>query len=144
MITANVWKWMSPEDNQLQRNWETLIGVRLFFRDYQQTFDEKLEGRVVTKFYLGGQEGVTRDNKQALNDIFTDSYFAYPNTEAIKLHAQAPAPIYNYLLSYRGSMSFSIFFGGGDPEAAKVIHQLVSSLNCNFCNLGRLWSCPWG
>jgi len=74
----------------------------------------------VTKFYLGGQEGVTRDNKQALNDIFTDSYFAYPNTEAIKLHAQAPAPIYNYLLSYRGSMSFSIFFGGGDPEAAKV------------------------
>merc|ERR1719282_810824 len=119
MITANKWKWMSPEDNQLQRNWETIAGVSLFFNDYQQTFEEKLEGRVVTKFYLGGQEGVTRDNKQAMNDMFTDVYFAYPNTEAVKLHAQAPAPVYNYLLSYRGSRSFSAFFAAGDPEASK-------------------------
>ena len=119
---------MSPEDNQLQRNWDILAGVRLFFRDYQQTFDERLESRVVTKFYLGGQEGVTRENKQAINDMFTDAYFAYPNTEAVKLHAQASAPIYNYLLSYRGSMSFSVFFSAGDPEAAKVIYQLFLKL----------------
>ena len=124
MITANKWKWMSPEDNQLQRNWETIAGVSLFFNDYQQTFEEKLEGRVVTKFYLGGQEGVNRDNKQAMNDMFTDVDFAYPNTEAVKLHAQAPAPVYNYLLSYRGSRSFSAFFAAGDPEASKVIHQI--------------------
>jgi len=126
MITANRWKWMSPEDNQLQRNWDILAGVRLFFRGYQQTFDERLESRVVTKFYLGGQDGVTRENKQAINDMFTDVYFAYPNTEAVKLHAQATAPIYNYLLSYRGSTSYSVFFSMGDPETAKenfgVVH----------------------
>ena len=125
MITANRWKWMSPDDNQLQRNWETLAGVRLFFRDYQQSFEEKLETRVVTKFYLGGQEGVTRDNKQGLIDMFTDSYFAYPNTEAVKLHAQASAPIYNYLLSYRGSISLSSVYTAGDVEASKVIHLLT-------------------
>ena len=86
---------------------------------------EKLETRVITKFYLGGQEGVTRDNKQGLIDMFTDSYFAYPNTEAVKLHAQASAPIYNYLLSYRGSISLSSVYTAGDVEASKVIHLLT-------------------
>ena len=128
MITANKWKWMSPEDNQLQRNWEIMAAATLFFNEYQLNFDKKLEeGRAVTKFYLGGKEGVTRDNKRALNDMFTDVFFAYPNTEAVKLQAQAPAPVYNYLMSYRGSRSLSAFFTLGDPEAAKVIHQIFSN-----------------
>ena len=61
-----------------------------------------------------------RDNIQAMNDLYTDSYFAAPNTEAVRLHAAAPAPVYNYLLTYRGSSSFSEFFAAGDPEAVKV------------------------
>merc|ERR1711976_786655 len=43
-------------------------------------------------------------------------------TEAVKLHAQSPAPVYNYLMTYRGTLSFSIFFSGalGDEDGAKT------------------------
>ena len=121
MVTASQWKHMKPEDNQLQEHWETVAGRFIFTQEYgNQTYEEKLRTMVFTKFYLGGKEGVSRDNIQAMNDLYTDSYFAAPNTEAVRLHAAAPAPVYNYLLTYRGSSSFSVFFAAGDPEAAKV------------------------
>ena len=121
MVTASQWKHMKPEDNQLQEHWETVAGRFIFTQEYgNQTYEEKLRTMVFTKFYLGGKEGVSRDNIQAMNDLYTDSYFAAPNTEAVRLHAAAPAPVYNYLLTYRGSSSFSEFFAAGDPEAVKV------------------------
>ena len=121
MVTASQWKHMKPEDNQLQEHWETVAGRFIFTQEYgNQTYEEKLRTLVFTKFYLGGKEGVSRDNIQAMNDLYTDSYFAAPNTEAVRLHAAAPAPVYNYLLTYRGSSSFSEFFAAGDPEAVKV------------------------
>merc|ERR1712037_598231 len=46
-------------------------------------------------------------------------FFAAPNTEAVKLHAKAPAPVYNYLFSYKGSFSFATFYAAGHPEATK-------------------------
>merc|ERR1711963_846223 len=38
---------------------------------------------------------------------------------AVRLHAKAPAPVYNYLFSYKGSFSFSNFYAAGHPEATK-------------------------
>merc|ERR1719225_541409 len=61
-----------------------------FMNGFNKTFDERLMAAVFTKFYLGGPEGVSRENKWNMNDMFTDSYFAFPNTEAVKLHAQSP------------------------------------------------------
>ena len=120
MLTACQWKNMDPANNKLQDNWYDLANQLIFMNGFNKTFDERLMALVFTKFYLGGPEGVTRDNKWNMNDMFTDSYFAFPNTEAVKLHAQSPAPVYNYLMTYRGTLSFSIFFGMGDEDAAKV------------------------
>ena len=66
----------------------------------------ELEARTLGRFYLG-REAVGRDSLAQLADLFTDAYFAYPNTEAVKLHAAGPAPVYNYLFSYHGSASFA-------------------------------------
>jgi len=43
---------------------------------------------------------------------------AHPNYETVKLHAEASAPVYNYMMTYRGTLSLSAVFAAGDPEAA--------------------------
>ena len=127
MLTAGQWKNMDPENNKLQENWDELSSQLIFMNGFNKTFDEMLMARLVTKFYLGGPEGVTRENKWNMNDMFTDAYFAFPNTEAVKLHAQSPAPVYNYLMTYRGTLSFSVFFSGalGDEDGAKVYLKIL-------------------
>merc|ERR1711892_1140678 len=119
MLVSPHWKNMKPEDNQLQENWGYMGARQLFFLPSKEiTFDQELTARMIAHFYVG-KDGVNRENKQGLMDMFTDAYFAYPNTETVKLHSKSSAPIYNYLLSYRGSASFAPMFSMGDPDAAK-------------------------
>lgn len=145
MLSAPNWKYMKEEDNQVQEFWEDFAGQSLFM-NYEQTFEEKLFNRMVAKFYFGGVEGVTRENIQAFTDLITDVYMAHPNYETVKLHAQSPAPVYNYLMSYRGTLSLSSVFAGGDPEAAAmdfgVAHadDLLYTWNLEFGNYSALVS----
>ena len=118
MITAPNWKYMKEEDNQVQEFWDVHGGKLMFMKGYNQTFEEKLFNRMVAKFYFGGESGITRENKQAFTDLITDVFMAHPNYEAVKLHSEAPAPVYNYLLTYRGTLSLSAVFAAGDKEAA--------------------------
>merc|ERR1712048_1271217 len=137
---------MKEEDNQVQEFWDVLAGKLMSFKSYDQSFEEKLFSRMVAKFYFGGVEGITRENKQAFTDLITDVYMAHPNYEAVKLHAQAPAPVYNYLMTYRGTLSLSSVFAGGDPEAAAmdfgVAHadDLLYTWNLEFGNYSALVS----
>merc|ERR1711892_1393109 len=119
MMVAPHWKNMKPEDNQLQENWGYMGVQQLLLLPPQEiTFDQELTARMIAHFYVG-KDGVNREHKQGLSDLFTDAFFAYPNTETVKLHTKASAPVYNYLMSYRGSASFAPMFAGGDPDAAK-------------------------
>jgi len=120
MLTAANWKYMKEDDNQFARNWDEVAGPWMFMTDYNQTYDDKLFARVFTKFYFGNKDQITKENFQAFNDLFTDAFFSAPNTETVKLHAMSPAPVYNYLLTYRGSLTFNVFFSGGDEEANKI------------------------
>jgi len=119
MNIAPNWKNLDPEDNQFAEFWGDIGAQYLFFVPIREmTFDDKLTARMVAQFYVG-ENGIKRENKQGLTDMFTDAYFAYPNTETVKLHAKASAPVYNYVMSYRGSASFAPLFAMGDPAAAK-------------------------
>jgi len=119
MVIARLWKYMDPSDNKLQENWGYIGAKNLFFKQADaMDFDWKLKARMVAHFYVG-ENGITRENKQGLMDMFTDSYFAHPNTEAIKMHAKSPVPTYNYLFSYRGSFSLAPMMSGFEPEALK-------------------------
>merc|ERR1712241_1312607 len=144
MITAPNWKYMKAEDNQVQEFWDVLGGNLMSMKSFDQTFEEKLFSRMVAKFYFGGVEGISRENKQAFTDLITDVYMAHPNYEAVKLHAQAPAPVYNYLMNYRGTMALSTVFAAGDPEAVAenfgVAHadDLLYTWKINFGNYSSL------
>lgn len=119
MLVSPHWKNMKPGDNQLQENWGYMGARQLFMLPSKEvTFEAKLTANMIAHFYVG-KDGINRENKQGMMDMFTDAYFAYPNTETVKLHSKSPAPIYNYLLSYRGSASFAPMFSMGDPDAAQ-------------------------
>jgi len=146
MITAPNWKYMKEEDNQVQEFWDVWSGMMMARKGLDQSYEEKLFNKMVAKFYFGGLEGITRQNKQAMTDLFTDVYMAHPNYEAVKLHAQAPVPVYNYLMTYNGSQSLSPLFAAGDPEAAAenfgVTHgdDLLYTFKMSFGNYSALSS----
>ena len=116
-FTAPNWRFLKEEDNQVQEFWDVFGGHLMFFKDFNQTYVEKLFNRMVAQFYFGGQAGITRGNKDSFTAVTTDSFFTHSNQQTVKLHALSAAPVYNYLLTYRGSVSLSFLFAPGDPEA---------------------------
>ena len=116
-FTAPNWRYLKEDDNQVQEFWEVFGGNLMFFKDFNQTYEEKLFNRMVAQFYFGGLAGITRASKDSLTALTTDAYFTHSNQQVVRLHAQSPAPVYNYLMTYRGSLSLSFLFAAGDPEA---------------------------
>jgi len=118
LLAPQIWKDMDPANNVVEQNWGFVGAKNLFPGLREYSFDHELKAKMVAQFYLG-KNGLKRENKQGLMDMFTDVFFAAPNTEAVRLHAKAPAPVYNYLFSYKGSFSFANFYAAGHPEATK-------------------------
>merc|ERR1719400_1870720 len=111
---------MDPANNVIKDNWG-FIGSKTLFpgrRDFTPGCEMEQQAKMIAHFYVG-HDGLIKENKQGLVDMVGDSYFAAPLNEAIKLHAKAPAPVYNYLFSYKGSFSFSTFYAAGHEEATK-------------------------
>ena len=122
LLAPGLWKDMDPANNVVEKNWGFVGAKNLFPGLREYSFDHELKAKMVAHFYLG-EDGLKRENKQGLMDMFTDVFFAAPNTEAVRLHAKAPAPVYNYLFSYKGSFSFATFYAAGHPEATKEVQQ---------------------
>ena len=139
LLAPGLWKDMDPANNVVEKNWGFVGAKNLFPGLREYSFDHELKAKMVAQFYLG-KNGLKRENKQGLMDMFTDVFFAAPNTEAVRLHAKAPAPVYNYLFSYKGSFSFASFYAAGHPEASKEVKtvHIVKSLGAFFpTGLGR-------
>jgi len=120
IIAPQLWKDMDPANNVIKDNWG-FIGSKTLFpgrRDFTPGCEMEQQAKMIAHFYVG-HDGLIKENKQGLVDMVGDSYFAAPLNEAIKLHAKAPAPVYNYLFSYKGSFSFSTFYAAGHEEATK-------------------------
>ena len=133
LLAPGLWKDMDPANNVVEKNWDFIGAKNLFPGQREFTFDDALKAKMVAHFYLG-KDGLKREKKQGLMDMFTDVFFAAPNTEAVRLHAKAPAPVYNYLFSYKGSFSFASFYAAGHPEASKEVKtvHIVKSLGACF------------
>ena len=125
LLAPQLWKDMDPANNVVEKNWGFIGAKNLYPGLREYSFDHELKAKMVAHFYVG-KDGLVRENKQGLMDMFTDVFFAAPNTEAVRLHAKAPAPVYNYLFSYKGSFSFSNFYAAGHPEATK---EVISNVN---------------
>ena len=90
IIAPSLWKDMDPTDNVLKDNWGWVGTSTLFTSETHHRSDElEQQAGMVAHFYMG-QDGLVRENKQGLMDMITDTFFAAPNHETIKLHAQVP------------------------------------------------------
>jgi len=125
MLVTRFWKDMDPENNKVTDAWGYIGAKSLLNKNAKEiTFEDKLKAKMIAHFYVG-KDGINRENKQGLMDIFTDAYFAAPNTEAVNLHAKSRAPVYNYLFSYKGTNSLGPFYAMGDPSASKEDFGIV-------------------
>ena len=88
MLAPSIWNAMEPHNNVVQKNWGWIGGHNLFpGRASPLDWETEQKARMIAHFYVG-KEGLVRQNKQGLVDMYTDAYFAAPNTEVVKLHAK--------------------------------------------------------
>ena len=66
-------------------------------------------------YYVGSIEDINDEHKQGVIDMFTDAGFQYGTHQTINLLVEQNVTLYQYLLTYQGEYSASVFFGGTPP-----------------------------
>ena len=66
-------------------------------------------------YYVGSIENINDEHKQGVIDMFTDAGFQYGTHQTINLLVEQNVTLYQYLLTYQGEYSASVFFGGTPP-----------------------------
>merc|ERR1711962_680189 len=128
--TMAVWALPLEEKIEMEKNDPSYMGYRMWVVVDDWADHPFMSNHPITILHNQQQKmvpfmtGVTSEEgallaPQLRKDMDPDVFFAAPNTEAVRLHAKAPAPVYNYLFSYKGSFSFSNFYAAGHPEATK-------------------------
>ena len=128
ILAPSIWKDMEPTKNVVKDNWGW-VGTSTLFQSetHHRTYDLELQARMVAHFYMG-KDGLVRENKQGLMDMITDTLFAAPNHETIKLHAKVP-PHMTTLLTY-------VFLPG--PATGLQLPLLLQRILLLF-HILRLW-----
>ena len=71
-------------------------------------------------YYVGSIENINEEHKQGVIDMFTDSLFQYGTHQTINHLVEQNVKLYQYLLTYQGEYSASVFFG--TPPGNGVCH----------------------
>ena len=66
-------------------------------------------------YYVGSIENINEEHKQGVIDMFTDAGFQYGTHQTINRLVEQNVTLYQYLLTYQGEYSASVFFGGTPP-----------------------------
>lgn len=91
----------------------------------EKTLSKKI-GLQLLKFYLGGDEALTKDTKNQYIQLLSDYYFLYFVNKTVKLHSQfAPeCPIYYYVMNFVGEWLV--------PERLSFVNNLGHSMELAF------------
>ena len=69
----------------------------------------------IINYYVGSIENINDEHKHGVIDMFTDAGFQYGTHQTINLLVEQNVTLYQYLLTYQGEYSASVFFGGTPP-----------------------------
>jgi carboxylesterase type B len=73
--------------------------------DVSDVSQESIElSNIIKKYYTGDNLGL--DNLENTMNMYTDSAFLAPDQKSVSLMCEGEAPVYNYVLSYKGSNTF--------------------------------------
>lgn len=83
-------------------------------------------GQKLLKFYLGGDEFLTKNTRTQYLQLISDYYFLYYVNKTVRLHSHfAPeCPIYYYIINYEGEWAM--------PEDLKFLHSLAHTSEIPF------------
>ncbi|PSN42536.1 hypothetical protein C0J52_03842 [Blattella germanica] len=84
----------------------------------------------IRNYYFGDQP-INSNMTTAAVDMYTDAFVLFGTDVAVKLHTQRSAPVYYYFFDYRGTNSYSSYFGKNptQPGSTANFWHPVSSLD---------------
>merc|ERR1712110_1367495 len=106
---------------QIEENWD-IIGPRILqIMKVGNDIDEETQmiAEIAKKYYTG--DDFTQENKDSLTAMFGDAIFLAGDQKTVSLMSEGSPPVYNYLLTYRGSNTFTKFFTESEEDFG-VVH----------------------
>jgi len=111
--------WDSLET--IEEKWDTIgVGI-LNIMKTRNDIDEETEmiAEITKKYYTG--DDFTQENKDSLTAMFGDAIFLAGDQKTVSLMSEGHPPVYNYLLTYKGSNTFTKFFTESEEDFG-VVH----------------------
>merc|ERR1712110_150109 len=119
MITMMMWD--SLED--IKENWDTMgpgfLNIMKTLNVSEIDEETKMIAQIAKKYYTG--DDFTQENKDSLTAMFGDAIFLAGDQKTVSLMSEGSPPVYNYLLTYKGSNTFTKFFTESEEDFG-VVH----------------------
>merc|ERR1711881_427966 len=111
--------WDSLE--KIEENWDTMgPGILKILKNRNDIDEEsKMIAQIVKKYYTG--DDFTQDNKDSLTAMFGDAVFLKNDQKTVSHMSEGRAPVFNYLLTYKGSNSVASLFTESEEDFG-VVH----------------------
>ncbi|XP_069704524.1 esterase E4-like [Periplaneta americana] len=106
---------------KLNKDFEEVIVNELLSWSKETQTEKRETAKRIREFYFGDKP-ISKDTRNAMVEVYTDSLFGTGMESAVKIHTKAGASVYYYYFDYRGKNSYSAIFG--DPtEDYGVCHM---------------------
>jgi len=111
--------WDSLET--IEEKWDTIGAGILNIMKTRNDIDEETQmiAEITKKYYTG--DDFTQENKDSLTAMFGDAIFLAGDQKTVSLMSEGSPPVYNYLLTYKGSNTFASFFTKSEEDFG-VVH----------------------
>jgi len=112
---------------ELSPNWDLLGPTKLSISPGLNisdiTKEDVLLANIIKKYYTG--EDYSQENKQNIMNMFTDSFFLSPDQVSVSLMSKYNVPIFNYMLTYRGTNTYARLFGDDGDFGVSHVDDLI-------------------
>jgi len=113
--------WDSLE--QMEENWNTMgpsfLGIGKSWNASDIDEETKMIAQIIKKYYTG--DDFTQENKDSLTAMFGDGLFHASDQKTVSLMSEGSSPVFNYLLTYKGSSSVASLFTESEEDFG-VVH----------------------
>merc|ERR1711994_503792 len=113
--------WESLE--QMEENWDTMgpsfLGIGKSWNASEIDDETRMIAQIMKKYYTG--DDFTQENKDSLTAMFGDGLFHASDQKTVSLMSEGSSPVFNYLLTYKGSNSVASLFTESEEDFG-VVH----------------------
>merc|ERR1719402_1760177 len=118
LMTMMFWDFLETIDEK----WDTIGAGILNIMKTRNNIDEEssMIAEIAKKYYTG--DDFTQENKDSLTSMFGDAIFLASDQKTVSLMSEGSSPVFNYVLTYKGSNSAASLFITDSEEDFGVVH----------------------